>query len=483
MGSDLSVVDLEREMGLRGSLADFIRISWPVVEPGTPLVWNWHLDAMCEHLEALHRLEIKNLIINVPPGTGKSRTCGVFFPTWVWLKDPGLRFICAAYEEGLCIRDAREQLKLLQSEWWQARFPGKVVLPSNKVAEGGFHNVHGGFRYACSVGTGITGYHADYRIADDLLKAQGLTPLNLKKVQDFWTGAFSTRIKDPKTHRTLLIMQRLHDEDISGFCERTGEYTVLKLPMRYDPRVACYTNIGGDPRSKDGELLFPERFPPEYVAQKEKELGGRATAAQFQQNPVPDGGDIFKKEWFRTWDTAPDKWDLVIQSWDCAFKDLEDSDYVVGQVWGVKGPNFYLLDQTRARLSFTETCAAIRDMRRKWPQATAILIEDKANGSAVIDTLVKDIPGIIPITPEGGKVARANAVSPVFEAGNVWYPNPTDYPWITDHHSEMLRFPFGAFDDTVDACTQAINWLYQRMFGPQFAQAMENILGGFNPFE
>jgi predicted phage terminase large subunit-like protein len=274
-------------------------------------------------------------------------------------------------------------------------------------------------------------------------------------------------------------MQRLHERDLSAIAVAEG-YEHLKLPMRWEPaaysvpdRDNGWALDAGVTYSKDGDLLWPKRFSKGRLDDMEKTMGSQATAAQHQQRPVPAGGLIFRQEWFQHWNSLPPRFDKVCSSWDCAFKGTEDSDYVVGQVWGKYNADFYLLDQYRARANFPDTIRAIRGMAKKWPKATAHYVEDRANGSAVIDTLKRSITGMIPVDPEGGKESRANNVADAFESLNVWLPPSTQgNGWVEDFKVELLAFPLGAHDDQTDACTQALTQLRKRV---SMHAAMENL--------
>jgi len=275
-------------------------------------------------------------------------------------------------------------------------------------------------------------------------------------------------------------MQRCHQRDLSGHVLEQGGWEHLCLAAEYEGPGRT-TSIGfSDPRTEVGELLWPERFGPEEIESLKRSLGSYAAAGQLQQRPSPAGGGLFKRSWFRYFQPlgynlppvvvsmpdgtqrsiaaieAPQHVEETIQSWDCTFKDLDTSDYVVGQVWGRLGPMFFLGDQVRARLDCPGTVKAVRDLTNKWPGTVAKLIEDKANGSAVIQMLAREIPGLLPVNPEGGKVARAAAVSPLIEAGNVYLPHPMYAPWVNDFIEECAAFPNGAHDDQVDAMTQAL---------------------------
>src|SRR5262249_20898010 len=253
------------------------------------------------------------------------------------------------------------------------------------------------------------------------------------------------------------------------------------------------------PRQERGDLLWPERFGAQEIESLKRSLGSYAAAGQLQQRPSPAGGGLLKRHWFRYWQPAganlppvmvrlPDgaqqslipvglaRLDEVIQSWDCAFKDLEKSDYVVGQVWGRTGSDYFLLDQIRAHMDCPATIKAVVRLSEQWPMGLAKLIEDKANGSAVIQMLARDIPGILPVTPEGGKGARAAAGRPLIEAGDIYLPHPPVARWRDDFVEECAAFLNGAHDDQVDAMTQALlRW--------NMAQEFQSILIYDEPYE
>ena len=299
------------------------------------------------------------------------------------------------------------------------------------------------------MGGAATGEGGDRIVCDDPHNVQEAESDAVRKATlDWWDMVMSTRVNDPKTSAMVVVMQRCHQRDLSGHLLEKGGYEHLCLPAEYegDRRV---TSIGFfDPREEHGELLWPERFGPPELESLKRSLGSYAAAGQLQQRPSPAGGGIFKRHWFRYYQPrganlppvevrlpdgtlrsiapidVPHHVEEQIQSWDCAFKDLETSDYVVGQYWGRIGSAYLLGDQVRARMDCPTTVKAVRAMTNRYPAAIGKLIEDKANGSAVVQMLAHEIPGIIPVTPQGGKVARASAISPLVEAGNVYLPHP-----------------------------------------------------------
>jgi predicted phage terminase large subunit-like protein len=289
----------------------------------------------------------------------------------------------------------------------------------------------------------------------------------------------STRVNDPKTAARVVVMQRCHQQDLSGHLLEEGGWEHLCLPAEYEGSSRA-TSIGfADPRLEHGELLWQERFGTPEIESLKRSLGSYAAAGQLQQRPSPAGGGLFKRHWFRYFQPrganlppvivqlpngtqisivvveVPQRVDEQIQSWDCTFKNLDSSDFVVGQVWARVGPAYLMGDQIRARMDCPDTVKAVRELSQRWPATLAKLIEDKANGSAVIQMLQHEIPGILPVNPEGRKVARAAAVSPLIE-GNVYLPHPLYAPWVNDFIEECAAFPNGAHDDQVDAMTQAL---------------------------
>jgi predicted phage terminase large subunit-like protein len=473
------IAQIEREIGLRGSFADFVEMAWGQVEPGQPFVRTWHVDAIGEHLEAVSRGECQNLLVNIPPSMSKSTLVCVFYPVWHWIRDPGHGWITASFDIDLTMRDARKSLNLINSDWFRERWGDKVIVPE-RSAVGEYYTQARGLRYATSLPDGpVTGFHGDTHIVDDPCKPSNVTKLALQKAQEWFTGTLATRFKNLGKGRRIVVMQRLHADDLSQYCIDAG-YTHLRLPMEYEAQHPCYTRWGGDPRTTEGELLCPERVDADALASLKKPLNMTAiqVAAQLQQRPVPAGGALYKAEWFKRWTILP-KADQWCMSWDCAFKGAETSDYVVGQCWQRTGPDYYLVDQFREKVDFPGTLDAVRKMIKAHPRVTAKLIEEKANGAAVIATLEKDFSGFIPILPEGGKESRANASAPLHEAGNVYIPDDSIVTpiggagWVGEYLIEHLSFPLGKHDDQVDAQTQALTYL--RSNATRLKEAMDKL--------
>lgn len=469
---------IDREIGLRARFFDFVEMTWPRIEHGD--IQGWHIEVICDRLEALAKGDVRNLVVNVPPGTGKSTITCVLWPIWCWLREPRASILTLSISHDIVVRDASKSVALIRSDWFRERWGDVVaVAPSAGVLR--FDTVQGGHREAATFGGQIVGKHPDIVVIDDPLKSNDVTPATIEDAERTWRNALSTRAREPRTLRRACIMQRLHVKDLAGVFIAAG-WNLLRLPMRFEASSADPF----DRRKVEGELLVPERFPEEAVRERETALGSRGSAAQLQQRPFPEGGAIFKRDWLRWYDpetmTYVDKAGAVVKlppitrrlsSWDLAFKDEQTSDYVAGQVWGLAGPLLIGLDGIRERLDFVASIAAIVNMRAKWPDATATLIEDKANGPAVMNMLRGKLTGIIAVEPQGGKVARANAASPVVEAGNVFLPRGRK--WAEDLAESLAAFPVGEWDDDVDAFTQLV--LHVQRKGIDYDAAMK-ALGG-----
>lgn len=476
----------------RRNLADFVRNSWHVVEPGTPLVWGWYMDAICEHLEALYRGDIRNLLINIPPRHLKSGLGSVGFPAWIWLQDPHEKILGASYSMDLARRDCRKSRQLIESEWYQqiklyCGYDWELSEDQNTKAL--YVNTVNGHRQAISVGGGTTGFGGNIRILDDPLNASDrYSDTKIAEHIDWIDSTWSTRKDDPEKARNLVIMQRLCERDATAHLLSKGNYELLCLPTEFNTQKRCSTSIGwSDPRETDGDLLFPERFTAEEVASLKNDLGIEFEG-QHNQCPAPPSGNLFQLTQIKFWykkDTLPspheshiengethrheqvelpEKIDNGLQSWDMTFKAKTSSDYVAGQAWMQSGPDAFLIDQIHSKLSFTDTCEAVKTLSSRNPWAQEIIVEDKANGPAVMDTLRNEVAALVAIEPEGGKIARAHAVTKYFRGGNVYLPHPSQCSWVLPLISELLKFPNDKYDDQVDALTQAINHLYNHGF-------------------
>ncbi len=452
--------EVEAELAKR-SLRDYLEWMWPIVEPTTPFTPGWHLDAICDHLEAVTRREVRHLLITIPPRHTKSLCASVAWPTWTWTHSPQVRFLCASYAADLSIEHAVLSRRVIESARYQRAFGRRVVLTTDQNIKSFFENTARGYRISTSVGGAATGRGGDVLLVDDPHSLKEIHSETIRaEVLRWHDQVWSSRLNDPERGARVVIMQRGHESDLAAHLLEKGDYVHLNLPTEYEPTTWVSPLGWRDPRTTAGELLCPSRMGPQAVAEARRNLGSQAYATQHQQRPSPAEGGLIKRQWWRFYTSLPDC-ETAVQSWDCTFKATADTDFVAGHVWGRAGADCYLLDRVHDRLTFSQTIAAVRRLSEKWPMAGAKLVEDAANGPAVIDTLSREIPGLIAVKPDGGKVARLTAVSPMIEAGNVYLPSPEIAPWVQDVIEEAAVFPNGAHDDDVDAMSQAL----RRLFG------------------
>jgi predicted phage terminase large subunit-like protein len=465
MPSDPKQIAFDREFVRRYGLLGFTFLAWPLVEPAQQYVHNWHIEEVCRHVEACYLGTHPEMLINVPPGTGKSLICSVMALPWIWTIQPGFRLGNWSFADKNVRRDGGKAFTIITSEWYRERWPDVVIDRKRSCATTEFWNTQGGLRYASTVHGQGTGYHFHCRQVDDCLKpadAMGnavATKLEIDFVnQVWWDGTISTRVLDPHCPRFLNIMQRLHEYDLAGYLKvKHPGLTHLCLPMRFEPDRACRTSLGGDRRTIDGELLFANRFPESYVRGLEAQLGIYARA-QLQQDPCDPEGSVFKLAHFRRWTELP-KLTTLILSGDMTFKKSAGSDRVSLQVWGSDGRDFYLVENVTDLMGFVDTVRNCRALVSRFPDIGAKLIEDTANGPSVIETLNEAMNGVIAVTPEGGKIARANSTSHLWQAGNVYLPQDDYAPWVPGYIAELLAFPRGRHDDQVDSTSQALIFL------------------------
>jgi hypothetical protein len=505
-------------------LGEFIKQAWHVVEPAIELKYNWHIDAVAEHLEAVTRGQISNLIINIPPGCMKSLSGCVFWPAWVWGEiDPSTRWLFSSYAQSLAVRDSKKCRRVIRSFWYQARYGHQFQITQDEDdTKIKFENNKTGFRLSSSVGGVGTGERADFIVTDDPIKVgDANSETKRARAVDWWLNEMSTRGTNPNTAHKVIIMQRLHELDPSGAAEALGTYEVLRLPMEFEPERRCVTSIGWtDPRTRPMEKLFPALFGEKVLLDARRSLGEYGYAGQMQQNPSPAEGGMFKRKNWGLYAKTP-KFTRLIMSVDASFKGGKENDFVVIHVWGQHRRNvarnaqdaspfesdYYLLDEWRSQAGITATEQAIKAMAKKWPAAYTKLVENKANGPAIVERLENTIKGIQEYKlGSDSKEARASAIVPIHERGGMLLPiDPAIAPVLAqmerdtitvgewwelhppDHRSndkfiplrpdlkttfkegsqqvkshgiidEFAGFPTAANDDRVDASDQCINW-------------------------
>jgi predicted phage terminase large subunit-like protein len=445
------------------SFRAYVEQAWSILEPTRPFLPNWHIDLIGEHLEAVTAGKTTRLLINVPPRYMKSLLVSVLWPTWERIAYPSRRWIFTSYSEALSLKHSLDRRAVLQSDWYQSRWGKIVQLAVDQNVKGEFANTARGAMIATSVGGSITGKGGDRIVIDDPHHPmQAESDIQREAALEYFRLTLSTRLDDRKRGAMVVVMQRLHERDLAARFQELEPVHVC-LPAEAETPTEIVFPCSGRIITRDtGDILWPDREGRAELAQQKRLLGSAAFAGQYQQRPAPAGGLIFQRDWFQLYKELPSGLEIA-QSWDMAFKDKTDSDYVVGLIAGRRGADIYLIDRVKGQWAFSETCRQVEALVRRYPDAGAILIEDTANGPAIIDALTHRIPGIIAVSPEGGKLARAQAAQPRVEAGNVYLPNPRPYgtliperAWVEDFLHQLTMFPRGMHDDDVDAFTQLL---------------------------
>ncbi len=455
---------IERELCKR-SLAEFAKRAWHILEPATPFKWGWALDSICEHLEAVTRGEILRLLMNVPPGSMKSLLTGVIWPAWEWgpLGMPDKRYIGTAHKQDLAVRDSTKCRRLIQSEWYKRLWP--IVLTGDQNAKTKFENDKTGFREAMAFGS-MTGARGDRVIIDDPHSVDDANS-RVKLAADVVTfrEALPSRVNNDES-AIVIIMQRLAVGDVSDVALDLG-YQHLLIPMRYEAGQSVHAVGKPDPRKKEGELMFPERFPEKQVVELETSLGSHAAAGQLQQRPNPRGGRIIKTEWFCLYQQLPIIKSRIIYA-DTAQKTAERNDYSVFECWG-KGDDgkLYLIDLIRGKWEAPELdrrAVAFWQKHKaadliKMGQLRQLKIEDKASGTGLIQGLkLKANLPVVGIQRTTDKYTRLLDIVGYIEAGLVCLPQ--DAPFLSDFLAECESFSADdthSHDDQIDPMIDAIN--------------------------
>lgn len=445
----------------RRYLPDFIRAAWPLVEPDTPLSWNWHLDVLCDVLTEVSAGELKRVIVNVPPGTAKSLIVSVFWPAWEWATNPGLRYLTASYGAHLTIRDNLRLRAIVTSPWYQRHYAARLSGDQNNKVR--FDTTAQGWRIASSVGGVGTGEHPDRLIVDDPITAdQARSDAERQTANDWFDRTISSR-GVTRGVRIVVIMQRLHEEDLSGHLLAKGGWEHVCLPMHFDPERA-------DPRDQrevPGQLLWPELFDEQRVRRLELDLGPFGAAGQLEQRPAPEGGGLFKRQWLPIVDrdTVPAKLRRC-RGWDTAGSEGR-GDWTAGVRMG-ESPDgeIYVEDVTRAQLGPGGVDALVKQTAQLDGVECAQREEREPGGSgvAVVAARAKLLAGFdyaaVPIT--GDKVTRAKPFRAQCEAGNVRLVRGE---WNEAYLQELEAFPTGKHDDQVDGSSTAYNCLVAEQAG------------------
>ena len=468
--------EIQREIEnrpLEEELITYIKWVFKVVYAET-FIENWHHKEICDVLMKVYRGELIHVIINIPPRYSKTEIVVKCFISWCLAKNPKCKFIHLSYSDELALDNSSQTKDIVRHEEFQNKW--FTPLKKDSTSKKKWYTTHGGGVYATSMGGQITGFGAGSvdddefggaLIIDDPIKpADASSGVMRKKINASFNNTIKSRLNDPVKTPIIVIMQRLHEDDFSGYLEAGNtefDWFVLRLPA---------INVDGpsehDPRF-EGQALWIRKHNEE-VLEKMKEKSPTTFSGQYQQQPAPDEGNIIKKAWVKYYQEVPSV-ERKVQSWDFSFggkdgknkqaDEKKKNDFVVGTLWGSSGSNHYILDMARDRLNLPLSIAAMKAFSKLHPDAIAKLVELKANGQGIVDSVSGEISGIIGIIPTASKESRLIAVSPLFEAGNIWLPDPAYFPqhkwWVTILVAELCSFPYAKHDDTVDSCSQYLN--------------------------
>lgn len=471
----------------RNSLVEFVRRSFCIISPNAEYSHNWHIDFICRKLEAAFRGEIKRLIINVPPRSLKSIMCTVAAPAWFLGKRPALQIIAASYSQRLSFKHSQDTRHLMQSKFYHAAFP-ETILAKDQNEKAKFLTVQRGQRMAVSVGSTTTGEGGDIIIVDDILNpGQAASDVERENANDWFRQTLSSRLNDPNTGVIIVVMQRLHEDDLSGMLLAQGGWEHICLPAVNDNKREFSLGGGKTKLWEVGELLHPARLSEEVLEQKRKEMGSFAYAGQFLQRPVPEGGGIIKEHHWQHWTgkESPKTTD-IIQVYDTAYTEKTQNDYCARTTWGIfqsedGEDNILLMEAMNERLEFPELRSKAKESYKRFTKKSGdvplVLIEEKASGLPLIQEMrltgmrVKGIKRNRH-SYSNDKISRAHNITHIFESGRVWVPcNGIEVdgkivyspkPWCQVVIDQCAAFPFGTHDDLVDTVVDAVAWMRRR---------------------
>lgn len=446
---------------LRLDLVAFIERAFYELNPDKIYSPNLHIEALATALEKCRRGEITRLVVNLPPRSLKSHSITIAFAAYLLGHKPSSEIICISYGLDLAEQLARSGRKLMASKFYQYIFPKTKISPDRQAVNDHWTTANG-FRMATSTGGTLTGRGGDFIIIDDPQKPDETKSEQYRNSVNGWfDNTVLSRLNNKKTGCIIIVMQRLHQDDLVGHVLQQGDWHVVSFPAIATEEK---THIIESPLGKStfhrlpGDVLHPDHEPMEVLDRMRRDIGELEFSAQYQQEPLPAGGSIVKTSWIRNYSLRPVHFDRIVQSWDTANKAAELNDYSVCTSWGVAGTCFYLLDVFRQRLNYPELKSAVVTLAKRH-EADTVLIEDKASGTQLIQELQGIIFGVIPYTPDHKmeKEVRLLAQTSLFEGGNVLLPESA--PWRETYVTEITCFPSTKYDDQVDSTSQALDYM------------------------
>lgn len=439
----------------------FLSKAFETINPSGDFIDNWQIRLLTDYLDSIERGDINRLIVNIPPRSLKSICISVAWPSWLLGKDPTKRIIVASYSRALAVKHSLDSRDIIQSDWYKEMFPN-MVIAKGKNTQSKFSTTRHGFRYATSVGGTLTGEGADVVILDDpQTPAQALSQKGRTKVNDWYDQTLSSRLNDRKKGAIIVVMQRLHPQDISQHLLEKKIFQQVSIPI-VSEKEHCYKANKNEYKVAANSILHG--YTQEDLDMLKAELGSFAYNAQYLQAPIKIDSLLFKASWIKRYqDISSDG--RIIQSWDCAVKAGVNNDYSVCTTWKIVNNDFYLIDVLREKMNYIELRNATISYAQNY-RPEAILIEDKASGQQLLQELSHTLNhAVIPISPKTDKITRAIGISPIFEAGRIHLP--INKQWLSAYEDELFSFPNSSYDDQVDSTTQFISWAVNRSYAPE----------------
>jgi predicted phage terminase large subunit-like protein len=456
---------------LRQDFESFVHKVFHTLCPGQTYIAAWFIGAIAYLLERVRCGEILRLIINLPPRSLKSIMASVAFPAFILGHDPARRIICASYSGELAFKQSNDFRAILASPWYQEIFPGTRIGPY-KDSETEIELTRRGFRLATSTGGSLMGRGGDIIIIDDPIKAvDAQSEPRRNAANDWFLNTVLSRLDDKRTGAIVIVMQRVHVDDLTGFVLRQSDnWTVLSLPAIAESRERIPLTVGRYHERQPGDVLSPEREPMPILEQLRLQLGSDWFSAQYQQAPVPPGGLMIRRNWVRRYKDLPpaSAGSSVVQSWDTAQKGGAENDWSVCTTWRATNDfQWYLIDVWRNRVDYPTLKAKVAELATRFG-AHQVLVEEAGTAIGLLDELKYKVRGLTGIKPDRDKVTRMSIASAVFEAGQVYFPEQA--PWLADLEAELFSFPASRHDDQVDSISQVLNhaksssiWTWHRL--------------------
>ena len=444
----------------------FIKI-FNTLHPQKELIHNWHIKCILHHLDAVEKGQIKRLIINMPPRSLKSICVNVYWSVKLLARNPSSKIISVSYSQELSNKHAQDVRFVMQSGWFNYCFPDALIARGNNTKQK-FLTQSRGFRFATSVCGTLTGEGADFIIVDDPQTPQQVfSQKKREKINNWFDQTLVSRLNDRANGAIVVVSQRLHPNDLTGYLLKKGGWTVLTLPL-IAPRNTKISINNYEYKRKKNEVLNKTEFDKKTINDLKRELGHYGFMSQYQQNPQVLHSQIVKKDWFRRYsrkelESIYDKM-IIYQSWDCAIKVGKNSDYTVCITIGLYNNQYYLLNVLRKKYTYPHLKNAVIQMYDTYKPVT-IIIEDKASGQQLIQEIQEHSSHIhiVPYNPKYDKVTRLVLITPLIESGNVFLPGEkAAKSWLPQFEEELLLFPIAEHDDQVDAFTQLIQWLQKQ---------------------